>query len=171
MGITCVGKDELVEYAVKFHSNVGAIQVGKEMRKRHPPEYFKGLGALDETEPETWEIFQEQLALCSGKDHIFVTGMPRLKGQVAKFFNMFEIEKCRFWLLHCEDEIIVLRLESRFKDEPDWGVLARRRMQNDKIQLYQVINEILLCSRITTLQNETFFQRDMNVQNIICSCL
>jgi len=167
MGITCVGKDELVEHAVKCCPDIGAIQVGKEMRKRHSPEYFKGLGALDETEPETWEIVREQLALCSEKKHIFVTGMPRLKGQVSKFFSLFKIEDCRFWLLHCDEQTIYSRLKIHFKDEPCWANLAEERIENDKIQLYQVITEVLTCSKIIALENSTFFQRDLNVERIL----
>lgn len=79
MGITCSGKDTLAERMQELHpDNVGLIQIGKEMRKRHPPEYFKGLGAMAHTETEVWSIFEEQKKLSEDKKLIVLTGVPRL---------------------------------------------------------------------------------------------
>ena len=139
-GVTCTGKDSLVERAHVLYPNiVGKIQIGNEMRRRHPPEYFKGLGAMQDTEPEVWEIFDEQYkrAEGEGKSIIFVSGVPRLEGQIERLQQyVFDFH---VWFLTVEDKILQERLYNRFKDKPDWAKLAQDRLRNDKIQLYDVL--------------------------------
>lgn len=141
-GVTCSGKDTFVERAAELYPRiVGTIQVGKEMRLRHPPEYFKGLGAMADTEPETWAIFDEQYKRMEGqgKSIIFVSGMPRLKGQVEKLQRYCDPT---FLFLYVSEDVLSKRLDERFKNNPSARELSIKRMVNDKIQLYDIMMEI-----------------------------
>ncbi len=139
LGITCTGKDTLVERMVEKYPDVGAVQVGKEFRKRYPPERFKGLGAMPDTEKESWEIFDEQLALCKDKSIVLITAQPRMESQVNEIMNRCVI-KPEFYALTCSKEELQRRIIKRFDNQEEgWLTLAQQRVNNDKIQLYEVL--------------------------------
>lgn len=138
-GVTCVGKDFLIERAVKKYPDIfGAVQVGKEFRRRYPPEHFKGKGAMPSTRNEAYNIFVEQFAQARKKPKILVAGQPREKEQVQRICvpNPGKI----IWL-SASDETIEKRLAVRFANDVSSANLSKQRLTNDRIQLYDVLHE------------------------------
>lgn len=143
IGTTCSGKDYLAEAAEKdYPKTFGVVQVGKEMRRRHPPEYFRGLGAMPHTEDEAQNIYKEQLnsAKAAGKSKIIIVGQPRMKSQVNKVFlpNPGKV----IWL-NAADNVIKARIKERFVNDHAALDLANARVTNDKLQLFEVLFELL----------------------------
>lgn len=153
MGLTCSGKTTMIEAVQKFYP-VGLIQVGKEMRRRHPPEYFKGLGAMDETEDEVWGIFLEQLASHADKEVILVDGQPRSVTQVEKCIDLVrDREKVFVWLATPVDEI-KKRAEAR-DDSEAAKELTMQRIVNDS-RMYAGVKEYLsITEKIHDIQTVT----------------
>lgn len=155
LGVTCAGKDTLIEHIVANNPEIGAIQVGKEFRKRYPPEFFKGLGAMQSTEDEAYEIYWEQREKCRGKKHIFVSSQPRLITQVAKIEASEPDAQRLYVFIRCSDDEINRRINERFPIEhleltsPEYhkGLNSRHlsadRVINDRIQNYDVLLELI----------------------------
>lgn len=61
IGATNAGKSTLIEAAK--HLGHGTVEVGKAMRAKHPPEYFKGSGAPEHTEIEAWQCMLDEMLL------------------------------------------------------------------------------------------------------------
>lgn len=147
LGVTNVGKSSLLD---KFnHPLIHKIEVGKELRSRHPPEYFNGLAALHKTEEEVWEIFNEQYkkATQEGARVILVDGQPRLEAQVDIMFLRFP-EMEAIWLF-APHKILEERAKKRDKDKKLTS-LSEKRLINDYRQLHIVIaclmrNNVRLC--------------------------
>lgn len=140
-GTTCVGKDYFIETALDRYPNIfGAVQVGKEFRKRYPPEHFEGKGALIKTEDEAFDIFCEQWtkSFDAGKKYILVSGQPRLQSQVKRLSDFVQ-GKQTILFLWVPDEVIHRRIEDRFKTDDNWRAAAKQRFINDKIQLFDVL--------------------------------
>lgn len=141
LGVTCAGKDYLSDHAVaKYPDTFGAVNVGKEFRRRYPPGYFQGKGAMASTEDEVYEIFTQQLEAASKKPFVLVSGQPRLVSQVDRIFAKFP--GSILWL-HQPDSVLLDRLEKRFVDSPDAIHLAKERLLNDRIQLFDVLFELV----------------------------
>lgn len=148
MGLTCVGKDYFIEKACEMYPHLfGAVQVGKELRKRYPPEHFQGLGAAPATRKEAIDIYKEQWQLNKviGKKYILVSGQPRERMQVEQV--MAFASGPVIWMTTSQ-EIILERLKQRFKDDPSSMKLSLDRIVNDKVQLYDTIFELLTCGHI-----------------------
>lgn len=138
-GVTCVGKDFFIEAAVAMHPRIfGQVQVGKELRKRHPPEHFKGLGAPTHTEDEALDIFREQHAaeVAAGKKIILVSGQPRRMNQVPKVMAYAPGEV--LWLF-ADESVIMGRLDGRFVGNEAGRQLSLDRLTNDRVQLYDTL--------------------------------
>lgn len=139
MGVTCSGKTTLVDdFLSDPFGNVGAVQVGKEMRRRYPPEYFQGSGAPGHTEDEARRIFEEQLKAAEGKKLILVDGQPRRRSQVA----LMKRNPGLGLILDVSEETQRERLENRFKNDPAGRFLAEDRIKNDKVMYYDCICEM-----------------------------
>lgn len=146
MGVTCSGKTTFIDFCTEEEEKIGAIKVGEEMRLRHPTEYFDGLAAMDSTEDEAWEIFNEQLAdnVRRGKSIILVDGQPRLPSQVDHCLGIVESQGfiCKFLWFHVDNEELDKRMNGRFEGQIGALNLAKLRMINDKVQLYDVIQTL-----------------------------
>ena len=86
MGLTNSGKSTLIKELSNYPES-HAVMVGKIMRERHPPEFFKGRAELPETEPEVMEILHNGILEGYRKraQHIFVDGQPRNLSQLDYF--------------------------------------------------------------------------------------
>lgn len=140
MGTTNVGKTTFLgESQKKGRRHIfGTIMVGKEMRRRYPPEHFKGLGAMESTEQEAMDIFHEQLNDCkaAGKEIILVDGQPRTLNQVA----MTEALPKRLYLFLTEEEdTIKERMVERAAGNQAELDMSISRFGNDKKMLYDVL--------------------------------
>lgn len=162
MGITSVGKSTFINSAPP--DRVAKVEVGKEMRRRYPPERFRGLAAMPDTEDEVFEIYQEQLreAYRSGKEFILVDGQPRMVSQIRRVMEFYPmIPREAIWL-HVDDTILEERIEARFPDDPGSRELAVKRMTNDKTQLFPVIFELLrIDTPITTINHTDAFNHEL----------
>lgn len=141
MGVTCVGKDYMIEYAQRtYPDKVGIVQVGKEFRRRYPPEFFQGKGAMKSTEDEAFNIFVELLNAAQDKKYVFVSGQPRLESQVDRIMRPYPGEV--IWL-HAPDDLLQERIITRFPEGSEKWEEARKlsfdRINNDKKQLYDVL--------------------------------
>lgn len=140
IGVTCSGKDYFIDECVAKEPTIfGSVNVGREFRARYPAGFFKGLGAMSSTEDEAFEIFEAQLQAAGDKPVVLVSGQPRLPSQVDRIMGKYPGEVV--WM-HQPDAVLVSRLESRFAKEPDAEDLARARLANDRIQLYDVLFEL-----------------------------
>lgn len=145
MGPTCSGKSTFIQSLLTTNPDtIGAIEVGKEMRRRHPPEYFNGLGAMEHTEKEVWDIFEEQFEANRGKRIILVDGQPRLPSQVDKLidFASKHLHTLYYLLFNVTKEETFERLQKRHADDLKSQALGFARSTNDKVQLYDVLVEL-----------------------------
>lgn len=92
-GPTCVGKTTTLDAVIADPNNnaVGCF-IGREMRRRHPPEYFDGAMASEKTEPEVRDIFMDVYVdfLKSDKQFLLCDGIPRLPSQVRFLNDVFK---------------------------------------------------------------------------------
>lgn len=153
MGSTCAGKSTLIEQAVKQYGPlVRTCLIGKELRARHPPEYFRGLAAMPETEPEVREIFSNRLTEFMEDDragYLLCDGIPRLPTQVE--FISRELDRAR----HAYDQridarFIVLHADANEIDrrahERDCGAnleLTLSRIKTDKLLGYDTLISVV----------------------------
>ena len=135
-GITCSGKDTICEHFANLGN--GVIQVGKELRRRHPAAYFEGLGAMQKTEDEAWDIFSQQYKSQYYKEKIFVSGQPRLRTQVRVCNGFAPLRAKHYIFIDVDDNVAIDRIHKRFTIEQDRD-LAHARLKNDKVQCYEVI--------------------------------
>lgn len=172
LGTTCSGKDYMIEYAIdKYPNKFGAVQVGKEFRKRYPPEHFKGSGAPDHTEQEALQIYKEQFDKNLDKEYILVSGQPRRPSQVIPC-----IEYCYqtgyvpsvVWL-YTPDIVINNRIVERFKDNFEEKKLAQQRTINDKVQFYDTIFELLKYRKNAALEFICLDTRDERIQDALAT--
>lgn len=147
IGTTCSGKSTLIENFTRRSNNIGSVEVGKEMRRRYSPSAFKGLAALDETEDEVWEIYQQQFDdnLKGGKKIILIDGQPRMSSQVMICLNHAKLHECSsfFMWIHCSVAETRRRALDRFSDNDEALELAMMRLTNDRTQLFDVIHRLV----------------------------
>lgn len=121
----------------------GLVEVGKEMRRRHDPSFFKGKGAMPETEAEAFCIFREQFvkAYEEGAEFIFIDGQPRMASQVNSCIPYARKYSSDVYLMfvHVEDEEAAERAVARDSYSPAALDLSMKRLKNDKIQLFDVL--------------------------------
>jgi hypothetical protein len=125
MGTTCSGKSTVIsQFCDVFGSTVRTCLIGKELRARHPPEFFNGLAAMPSTEPEVREIFSQRLTAFMEDDragYLLCDGIPRLvsqvdfiDGEIRKATAAYNIKiECLFVLLKADPEIIRQRAYGR----------------------------------------------------------
>jgi ribose 1,5-bisphosphokinase PhnN len=137
IGPTCAGKGTLIAHLLERHPDWAAVQVGAEMRRRHPPEFFQGRAAMAETEPEVWEIFRAQWQAAA--DHhapvVLVDGQPRHPNHPAKLAHF-----CPQWqALALTASPTVLLERSEIRDEtPGQKLLTRARIGRDLDELHRI---------------------------------
>lgn len=146
LGATCAGKSTFLEAASKaFHTTLGLVEIGKEMRRLFPPEYFKGSAAPTHTEGLALELFQNGIGRhrALGKKVILVDGQPRNPSQVTTIVGWTSrLPDCEFRFLHlfAPIEERKRRAAKRFKDDPASLALAEARIVGDLPALYEVLS-------------------------------
>lgn len=152
MGVTNTGKSTLLTEAAKLE-DVGLIEVGKELRRRHPPEYFNGFAAMKHTEDEAWEIFDEQYAAAeaAGCRVCLVDGQPRMVEQVKRII-MYGKNRKAFGgmersfsaiILYADRGLLDYRAKHRDADNERALELNMKRLSNDFEQLLPVLATML----------------------------
>lgn len=140
--------------------------MGKEFRKRYPDKsHFRNSGAPDHTEDEAFAIFQEQhdAAVKAGKQIILVSGQPRRPDQVRKILQY--APGLIVWMV-ADKEIVQERMKKRFVDDPSGLELAKARVTNDCVELFNTLFTILEEGQeIMTLDLRT-----INVEDVV-ECL
>ena len=155
MGPTGAGKSTVVGNAdvyTQLNDNIiglsyrsfHAVEVGKEFRKRYPPEYFDGKAAMPHTEDEAFSIFQEQFIkaidhhtnMCQiNPDYesvILVDGYPRTPLQVDRCQDLVTWHTDCYGVvwLDCDEQEREQRLNYRDIDEST-RELSRKRFESD----------------------------------------
>lgn len=162
IGVTKVGKSYLAKMMQDKMPEIGIIDVGAEIRKRHPPEYFEGQGAMEKTEPEVYEIItsrMKELCVVGNVTHIILTGNPRLVSQYH-FLKQLSLEGLDIFIkyvwLYENDDII----QSRINQIEDAGSreLSQQRLKNDKVMLYPVIHELIANEDLIATTPKEFFK-------------
>lgn len=169
MGITNSGKSTIINAAKAIdYYKIGFVEVGKEMRRRYPPETFKGKGAMASTEDEVLEIYHEQLqaAKDSGAKLIFIDGQPRMACQVPM---MLENPNRKFLVIKEDDEVILERIKNRDTD-PKAVELSMLRFNNDKVQLFDVMTALLRAKEevyVTSVMEDFHGEVDILIRTLI----
>lgn len=142
LGTTCAGKSYFIDKALeRYPEKFAAVEVGKEFRRRHPPEYFQGSAAPDHTEQEAITIFNElhEQALQTGRPNILVSGQPRRLSQLAP--TALRYPGTMLWL-YAEPAVLRERAMARDQTEEELK-LSLARIDNDRIQIFDLLFEML----------------------------
>lgn len=139
---------------------MGTIEVGEEMRRRHPPEYFNGLGAPEHCEREALEIFHQQLeaTLAQKKDTILCSGQPRRVSQIdhtRAVRHKYDLQLV-YVVMNPPEEVLLARLQHRFEPGSEAYKLSEARIKNDKIQLFDVLVGLLARREDVWTINQSF---------------
>lgn len=141
IGVTNVGKSTLLDHLrASGDQRYGFIEVGKELRRRYPPEFFNGQGAMKETEREVWQIWDEQYyhAAFQGAEIILSDGQPRM----AEHVGCMRSRVGAFPLLQLHAPLPLLQSRAALRDStPEARQLSQQRLTNDYRQLYEVLSE------------------------------
>lgn len=143
LGPTCVGKSSVIDLALRTHEDVGAVMVGKMMRAKYPPEYFKGQGAPAHTQKEAQQMmFDGVMEEFKTKLRVIVDGQPRTVDHVQGCLDTAEINgaRARFVILHAPVDLRKERA-SLTRQGPVLQ-LAFDRMNGDIIPIYEVLLEL-----------------------------
>lgn len=145
MGGTCTGKSTFIRCAKEHYGDTaGFVEVGKRLREKYPPEYFKGSAAPDHTEREALDLYlSEANALLDKHDLVFVDGQPRRESQVEVVLNSFSTIPKVFLLFHASAEVQAVRAGQRFVRDPKSFELAIARIDNDRKQGYDCLVALL----------------------------
>lgn len=157
MGPTCVGKSTLFKHIGEKHNDVsGLVEVGKQMRAKYPPDYFKGLNNPKHTAAEAWQMCEIGVNqhLAAGKDYVFVDGQPRDVDQVHLMLKTFNVP-VKFVLMHATAEVCEQRARINRADDPANLELALARIRNDRVSYYDVLATLLGCKVVVDLMIDT----------------
>ncbi len=146
MGCTCVGKSELI-VAIKerWGDEFGFVQVGKEFRKKYPPEYFKGQANPEFCHLEALKMYVESMNTCLERNvkAIIVDGQPR-NNQVQFMVNQTFLGCSKyFFLLHAPAQARLERAKALFANDPESFNLAERRVIDDERSHYNMLVDLL----------------------------
>jgi hypothetical protein len=140
MGVTNAGKSTFI---AKAPAAWGRVEVGKMMRAKYPPDYFKGSAAPAHTAAEAWQMYLAGIADCEdrGCGIVLVDGQPRDHKQTdavlasrrhGRFLRMF---------LHLWAPAAVLTERARARDAGDAAkmALSQQRLRNDVGPNYDIL--------------------------------
>lgn len=141
MGPTCAGKSSFIDYATKnFPDIFGAVEVGKILREKYSPEYFKGQNNPRHTADEAWGLCESlvEAHINDGTPVILVDGQPRDIPQV-------DLVMKSWGNTHREFIIVDAPLHERERRArtsrigPDLETLAIPRLTRDMQSYYSVL--------------------------------
>jgi len=145
IGPSCAGKGTFIA-SERNRENVAFVEVGREFRKRYPPEHFRGCGSPDHLEAEALQIFQEQFtaALTDCPDIIYVDGQPRRTSQVIPTAPP-QFNRRMYLIISAADTVLAARALQRFGGENNEGyAICRKRAVNDRVDLFDVLHALIL---------------------------
>ncbi len=140
MGVTNTGKSTIMETMRGYeHAGVGLIEVGKMMRAKYPPEYFKGSGAPQHTQAEAWGMMNDGIKahVDAGRKVALIDGQPRNWEQMQwalsmpnpkSFIHLWAPPQTRLERAHKRDSTDVAKLK-----------LTLDRLHDDVLKLYDII--------------------------------
>lgn len=181
LGCTCSGKTTFIETAkasTEFGDLFDSVNIGQILRKRHPPEYFEGKGAMAKTEPEVKALFFDAVHSFVGgnREYLLVDGMPRLVSQlpwVVDAARMYDIRNVSFLWFHADDDVRLARGIARDSD-PAAVELMKNRLVGDKILYYDVLHALIerydfLVSTINTTEGSSAYP--MILHNLVYTAM
>ena len=144
IGPTCAGKSSIIAEAVSLSPDrVRAVEVGKKMREKYPPEHFAGQAAPEHTQAEAWEWYIDGVrqAIRDGVPLVLVDGQPRDIRQARDIATADWRDAVRFLMVHAKEESRRQRaVQTRSGDSLE---LALARLSNDYRNAYVVNAEIM----------------------------
>ena len=143
LGNTGSGKTTLLDFLTSaWPDDITGISVGREFRKKYPPEFFEGQAAPAHTEQEAMSMYTDFVT--ERRDHgyglIIVDGQPRKQSQVAACINNASGLQHDFLLVHADHGIRNDRLDSSRSGSS--LELAIRRLDTDYRNQYEVMVEL-----------------------------
>lgn len=155
-GPTCSGKTTALDLALKNPNNraMGCF-IGREMRKRHPPEYFKGLMASPDTEPEVRAIFLSVYEdfLQSDSEFLLCDGIPRLESQVDFLRSVFAGDtKSVQWTSHWNEKGPSVPHVALIRFNPSDDTRRERMRQRGGTEAEQALSESRFSKDVEMLQ-------------------
>jgi len=151
IGATNAGKSTLLEAAKKqYGDTLALVEVGKALRAKYPPSYFKGQQNPKHTAVEAWKLMVDGVdaaaAANSRAQIILVDGQPRDIQQTHDVINqyLFNNPLFRAGVLHLYAPIEVRqeRAQKRDGDNAERLALSMARIHNDMAPLYDVMSLI-----------------------------
>lgn len=148
MGPTCSGKSTFLRTAEAYFKpgDLGLVEVGKMMRAKYPPEYFKGQAAPSHTAREAWEMCSTKIDehRTAGKRIVLVDGQPRDGHQALKASVLYP--NARYLWLSASLEVRRARGEST-RDPEEFKTLTEPRLTNDMIQHYETMWSLVMMDK------------------------
>lgn len=145
MGPTCCGKSTLLKY-MNERDDVGLVEVGRKLREKYSPEYFKGQNNPKHVAEEAWALCLSEIARCEaeGKSIILIDGQPRDTKQARLCAIGAEMEHYpkTFVLMDCGLEERERRARAS-RSGADLETLALPRLKEDMVAYYAVLYELL----------------------------
>jgi energy-coupling factor transporter ATP-binding protein EcfA2 len=147
VGPTNAGKSTFLATAAgTYPQTVGLVEVGKILRAKYPPDYFKGLNNPKHTALEAWEIFEGEWARhCKdGKSVILVDGQPRDQQQLDAVLTRHELGERQIFLhLWAPNDVRVKRAHERDGSDPAKLALSQARLISDEPSNYDILARLL----------------------------
>jgi len=142
IGPTNVGKTTLMDMLSKF-PGIGTVEVGKRMRAKYPPSYFKGSAAPAHTETETMAMCTDTIEehQAAGKKICFIDGQPRSLKQLD-FFAALPNPKL-FWLQWASEGVRTERALKRDAADEAKLQLSMDRMRGDCVTLFDIVTMLI----------------------------
>lgn len=134
---------------------LGTVEVGKKMRAKYPPEYFKGSGAPAHTQKEAWGMMQSGIAEAAahGKVAVVIDGQPRNPEQTKWAMGMPNPKL--FLHLWCEPEERERRAINRDGQDQAKFELASKRLVDDPRVLFDCLTMLMLAREIVVTVRTT----------------
>lgn len=140
IGATNAGKSTLIAAAKELGH--GTVEVGKMMRAKYPPEYFKGQACPAHTEVESWDMMLEGVEQVrkQGLRACFIDGQPRTHSQLAKVIALHDAPGSSIAFLHlwAPRDVREARARERDKNDPGRLALSLERLDGDLAVLYDI---------------------------------
>lgn len=146
LGVTCSGKSTLIKKIEAERAGSRSCLIGQVLRSKYPPEFFRGMAALPDTEPEVIKILQDAIEefLSSNDTLLMVDGAPRLQPCFEFCSKVAESVPSYYLLLDvtCAEELD-RRSKGRDSDNPEKLRLSQTRINTDKQLGYDILVSIL----------------------------
>jgi adenylate kinase family enzyme len=143
LGPTNAGKTTLLDHLRKDDNN-GIVEVGKLMRAKYPPYYFKGSGAPAHTQTEALQMCMDGIenAANQGKLCVFIDGQPR---NIEQFHILNALPNPKHYVfLWAPVEDRMQRAVARDGNDPEKLKLSLDRIVGDGQSLFDVLVNIII---------------------------